>query len=586
MFNRWQVVIVCSVAAAAFLATTILLTVPLLRADNPGDWPMVGRDPEHTGYGQGQPAPAFPLSVRWSYQTAGYPTSVVVASGTVYAGSINTWHALDAWSGGLKWTYIAPSGAGAPAVVGSTLYANAGDGKVYALDANSGSLKWTYQREGGRNITPVTVMNGVVYAAAGDSSTGPGSLSAIFADTGILKWRYSVTANAVTTAPAVSQGMVYFGDSGGKFYAVDAAAGTISWTYQTSGEARTSPAVAGGLVYIGSNSGIVHALDASTGALRWSFAVQGQGVSSPAVAGGIVYVGASNKLYALAAGDGSPQWQFTAVGGIGGPPAVAGGVVYFNSAGSIGSLAPGKFYALSATNGSLKWSYSTFYQGGGAPAYYEGVVYASASTGRIYAFGQRGWQYKSAMPTGRAFGAQGVVNNVIYTIGGLDASFYGRKVEAYDPASDTWRAKTSMSRSDGRYELCAVAIGGYVYTVGGLNISGRSASSSADRYDPHALFLFPPWRQDVATYPKPVFGAACVEYQGKGYFFGGSSIGGTLYRDNSEFSAAAGSFSEKHPMPTGRVDAFAAVVGNKAYVIGGWAGPASSPLQKTEVYDF
>lgn len=189
------------------------------------------------------------------------------------------------------------------------------------------------------------------------------------------------------------------------------------------------------------------------------------------------------------------------------------------------------------------------------------------------------------MPTGRAFGAQAVVDNVIYTIGGRDASSYGRTVEAYDPSTDTWMSKTSLPRSDGRYDLCAVAIQGKVYTVGGLNKWGTAATTTVDRHDPSTLTILGPWHEDVATYPKAVYGTACVQCQGYGYFFGGSALLGSIYNDTHKFDPASGAFFPRRPMPTARLDAFGALIGTKVYVIGGTAGLSALTIQKNEVYD-
>jgi outer membrane protein assembly factor BamB len=61
---------------------------------------------------------------------------------------------------------------------------------------------------------------------------------------------------------------VYFGADNGKLYKVDAASGTIVWTYQTGGPIRTTPVVYGGYVYFGSDDGYVYCISASSGNLR------------------------------------------------------------------------------------------------------------------------------------------------------------------------------------------------------------------------------------------------------------------------------------------------------------------------------
>src|SRR5579864_1695745 len=55
------------------------------------------------------------------------------------------------------------------------------------------------------------------------------------------------------------------------------------------------------------------------------------------------------------------------------------------------------------------------------------------------------WTQKVPMPTARANLAVGVVNNILYAVGGTNGSRLLNTVEAYDPATNTWTAKASMS---------------------------------------------------------------------------------------------------------------------------------------------
>lgn len=63
---------------------------------------------------------------------------------------------------------------------------------------------------------------------------------------------------------------------------------------------RSSPAVVGGLVYVGSFDGNVYCLNAATGSLVWSYKTVNGAWSSPAVVDGVVYVGSDYaKIYAF-----------------------------------------------------------------------------------------------------------------------------------------------------------------------------------------------------------------------------------------------------------------------------------------------
>lgn len=79
----------------------------------------------------------------------------------------------------------------------------------------------------------------------------------------IFDWAYHV----------VSAGdAVYFGSSADdKAYCLDAATGTVRWTFFTEAPIRLAPTVAGGRVYVGSDDGNVYCLSADAGKLLWTF---------------------------------------------------------------------------------------------------------------------------------------------------------------------------------------------------------------------------------------------------------------------------------------------------------------------------
>jgi len=90
------------------------------------------------------------------------------------------------------------------------------------------------------------------------------------------------TQGAVTAEPAVVNGTVYVGDSGGTFRAIDAATGSVRWSFVSTdrhstgfGEFASSPAVvrlprqADPWVFVG-GGGTLFALDSTTGKVEWS----------------------------------------------------------------------------------------------------------------------------------------------------------------------------------------------------------------------------------------------------------------------------------------------------------------------------
>ena len=89
------------------------------------------------------------------------------------------------------------------------------------------------------------------------------------------------------------------------------------------------------------------------------------------------------------------------------------------------------------------------------------------------------WTTKAPMPTARYGLAIGVINNILYAIGG--STLKGEN-EAYDPATDTWTTKASVPT--GRYLLAAGVVNGILYAVGGCCDRFGLALRTVEAYDP------------------------------------------------------------------------------------------------------
>jgi outer membrane protein assembly factor BamB len=76
------------------------------------------------------------------------------------------------------------------------------------------------------------------------------------------------------SSPLVADSTVYFGGTNGKFYALDANAGTLKWTYtgeqnQPLGAVYGQPAVDNGQVFFGATNGILYDLNTADGKVKW-----------------------------------------------------------------------------------------------------------------------------------------------------------------------------------------------------------------------------------------------------------------------------------------------------------------------------
>jgi len=108
---------------------------------------------------------------------------------------------------------------------GSSLYAGGGRimigavevrGTVSALDPATGVARWTFTDLHGPVLAPVSVANGVVFAAAGTQAV------ALDAATGALLWRFD-TGVFLYGGIAISDGRIFFGDTHGNLYAFEVA---------------------------------------------------------------------------------------------------------------------------------------------------------------------------------------------------------------------------------------------------------------------------------------------------------------------------------------------------------------------------
>jgi DNA-binding beta-propeller fold protein YncE len=98
----------------------------------------------------------------------------------------------------------------------------------------------------------------------------------------------------------------------GVIYALDAADGTVRWTFNTGTEnpIAAAPALVGETLYATGGDGTLSALDAATGAERWGFSLDGEVDYGPSIANGVIYV--STKLGTLYAIGGSGAEQLAA----------------------------------------------------------------------------------------------------------------------------------------------------------------------------------------------------------------------------------------------------------------------------------
>lgn len=222
------------------------------------------------------------------------------------------------------------------------------------------------------------------------------------------------------------------------------------------------------------------------------------------------------------------------------------------------------------------------------PSIFFGGAAAAPGDGRIYVAGGTltgnalleydpaadAWAARAPMPTARHGLALAVLGGEIYAVGGSTGANGGAGgagasavLEIYDPPpADAWRIAAPMPTA--RVFLAAAAVGGKLYALGGSpDCCGKSRTAAVEAYDPATGR----W-QARAPLPVALQVSAAATVDGKIYVFGGhipGSDGDGARRFTFEYDPAADAWTARAPMPTARDQAPAAVVGGKAYVLGG-----------------
>src|SRR5580704_19145740 len=89
------------------------------------------------------------------------------------------------------------------------------------------------------------------------------------------------------------------------------------------------------------------------------------------------------------------------------------------------------------------------------------------------------WSELAPMPTARYGLGAGVVNGILYAVGGFDENSVTGTVEAYDPSTHSWVTKAPMPTA--RWDLGVGVVSGILYAVGGYN---NGYLHKLEAYDP------------------------------------------------------------------------------------------------------
>lgn len=193
------------------------------------------------------------------------------------------------------------------------------------------------------------------------------------------------------------------------------------------------------------------------------------------------------------------------------------------------------------------------------------------------------WSPRALMPTPRLYFGIGAIGSHIYVVGGANSGL-GRyaTVERYTPATNTWTTRAPMPNP--RDGLGVGVINGILYAVGGkvYGSVGASVTGRLEAYNPATNT----WTTK-APMPTARRGLGVAVVGGILYAVGGEVSGGSHPLATLQaYNPATNTWSTKAPMPTARAHLTAVGHGGKLYAIGGH-GPFlySGNLTLVQVYD-
>lgn len=238
----------------------------------------------------------------------------------------------------------------APALTDGMMVAGGYDNILYGIDRTTLNVRWNFHLAGDRYIAGPVIVDGTVYAAAGNELF---SLDlAALDDLGAMEKPDEIRRSAERSA--------------------------VRWTFEAEQGIWAAPLVTTDTIYVTSLDHYVYALETESGRERWATELPGAMAGSPILSpdNQTLFVGNFDyDLYALDAADGEILHKIVAKNWVWGQPVLAGEKVFF------GDLA-GYLYAVNPGTGEVLWSEKVADAIRGAPTY-------DPESGHLYVTGRK-----------------------------------------------------------------------------------------------------------------------------------------------------------------------------------------------------
>ncbi|MBD3310071.1 PQQ-binding-like beta-propeller repeat protein, partial [Candidatus Woesearchaeota archaeon] len=354
------------------------------------EWRMFKAYPNSTGrYIGSEFGDNGSLELAWSWNSTGIIwSSPAVAEGIVFVGSrSNNLTALNTTTGKPVWTYNTTNDIdSSPAISDGIVYFGADDHYFNALNSSDGTVIWQYRTGGPVDEASPAVVGGVVYI-------GSDGMYALNAKTGGLIWNYTYDNADIRSGVAYADQRIYFSDViTDSAYCVNATNGTKIWNLSIGTDISSTPAVSGGQVYIGGYNWLLYSLDAYDGSVTWTYNASGQIKTSPVLADDpiigseVVYFGGGSfNITAVKTSDGSHVWSYETGNVITSTPIYADGKIFLASG-------DGYFRILNASDGTHIWNYSIG-PSASSPAMIKDKLFLGGNNNLLYAFQKHACMY-------------------------------------------------------------------------------------------------------------------------------------------------------------------------------------------------